>query len=280
MSIELPPGTADYSDRNVEATNRQLGTIILGFGSVLVIVLLVLNILLNQLVWLIPVSVEQQLGRLVVPVFEAQADPSPTQDALNQLLKHLEANLPPKSLENRDYQVLYIPEDTVNALAIPGDRIVIYQGLLADMDSENELAMVLGHELGHFANRDHLRGLGRAVLLQIVFTSLFGDLGSLGAIAVSGAETLTTAQFSQRQEAKADAFGLKLLDRTYGQVYGATDFFAELAKQPGRGLDFLSTHPDPQKRVRNLEKLIRKENYSIGEPTPLPPALQPGDLSS
>ena len=50
---------------------------------------------------------------------------------------------------------------------------VIYQGLLAQAESENELMMVLGHELGHFANRDHLRGLGRALLVQIAIAAFF-----------------------------------------------------------------------------------------------------------
>jgi predicted Zn-dependent protease len=279
MSIELPPGTAAYSDRNPETSNNQFATFILAVGSVLVVSILTLNLLLNQLVWFIPTSVEQQIGKLVVPAFEAQSLPSPTQTELNQLLARLEEHLPPDALENRDYKVLYIPQETVNALAIPGDRIIIYKGLLEDMKSENELMMVLGHELGHFANRDQLRGLSRALLLQIVFSTLFGDVGSIGAIAVSGAETFSNAQFSQKQEMQADDFGLNLLYRTYGQVAGATDFFADLAQRPGSGIDFLSTHPAPKKRVRQLEQEIREKDYPIGELTPLPSALQPAQLS-
>ena len=46
----------------------------------------------------------------------------------------------------------------MNAVALPGGNIVVFAGLLKEIKSENELAMILGHELGHFAHRDHLRG--------------------------------------------------------------------------------------------------------------------------
>jgi predicted Zn-dependent protease len=109
----------------------------------------------------------------------------------------LEAQLPEDLSRDRDYQLLYIPDETVNALALPGDHVIIYQGLLAEAESENEIMMVLGHELGHFANRDHLRGLGRGIVVQIVASLLFGDAGSIGAASL---ETFARSQFSQQQE--------------------------------------------------------------------------------
>lgn len=274
MPIELPPGTAAYSDRNEPPKNRQLLPLLALLIGVIIGVFWLLGALVNVLVWAIPPGVEQQLGALIVPVYAQQAKPSPTQDTLNQLLDRLETNLPADQKRGRDFQVLYIPDATVNAAAIPGDRVIIYRGLLERMESENELMMVLGHELGHFSNRDHLRGMGRALVWQLALSALFGDAGSLTSIAASGAARLSHAQFSQGQEKAADEVGLTLLEDTYNHAAGATDFFARLSKKEGANLAILSTHPPSQARVNRLEELIRQRGYTIGQRQPLPDSLE------
>ncbi len=259
-----------FSDRNPEISNRQL--LILGgtFLTVVITIIWIIWFFLNSLINLIPPEFEQTLGTFIVPVYEEQSEASPPQETLNQLLDRLETNLDQNQNQNRNYQVLYIPEATVNAIAIPGDRIIIYQGLLKEMDSENELMMVLGHELGHFAHRDHLHSLGRIVLVKAVLSYFFGDLTALSSLV----ENISNAQFSQTQESKADEFGLNLLNHTYGQVAGATDFFAKLSEKQAVDWSFLATHPAPEKRVKQLQELIKKQGYKIGEKTPLPNSLK------
>ncbi len=253
------------TDRNPPPTARQLLTILTIFVGFIVGVVWLLLLLVDNLVLLIPVEVEQQLGRLMVPAYERVAQPSPTQDELNQLLDGLEEKLPGPLGEERDFRVLYVREPTVNAIAIPGDRIVIYEGLLSQMGSENELAMILGHELGHFAHRDHLRSLGRGLLLRAVAGYFVGDLSWLESAAVA----LSAARFSQSQEREADEFGLELLKDYYSHVAGATDFFERLREKGGLEFAFLSTHPNPGDRVKRLKGLIEERGYPIGERQPL-----------
>ena len=277
MSIQLPPGTAaQRDDRNPTPSHSQLLTILALLAGMAAGVIALVGMLINQMVWWIPPSVEERLGEIAVPAFEKLAKPSPTQTELNRLLDRLEAELPEEQgQERRDYQVLYVPEPTVNALAIPGDRVIIYQGLLEKMGSENELMMVLAHELGHFAHRDHLRSLGRGIVFRLAIASLFGDLGSLQQIAVLGVERLSEARFSQGQESQADAFGLELLYKTYGHVGGATDFFARMGEARGRSItDFMASHPAPPERVRQLGELIEVRRYPVKKLAPLAPVLQ------
>jgi Zn-dependent protease with chaperone function len=268
MPIELPPGTASYSDDRTPPPQKRQLVLLFGFAfGFIAVIVLSFNSMVDLLVNLMPAGVEQQLGAIAVPTFEKMAQPSPTQDKLNTLLEQLESNLP--NPQKRDYKVLYVPDETVNALAIPGDRVIIYQGLLDQMESENELMMVMGHELGHFAHRDHLRQLGRGLLIQILLVGITGDPGSLQAILVSGATTLTSAQFSQKQELQADELGIELLQKTYGHVAGATDFFARLSKEPNLEIPFLGSHPISQDRVQRLQEITKRNGWKMGERSPL-----------
>ncbi|MEP0855377.1 M48 family metallopeptidase [Trichocoleus sp. DQ-U1] len=266
-------GTATSSDRNPPPNNRQL-LIVLGlFIGFIVGVIWLLGLFINSLVWVIPPSVERQLGAVIVPAYERLAKPSPAQDTLNQLLDRLEAKLPSEQRQERDYRVLYVPDNTVNALALPGDRIIIYAGLLKQTESENELMMVLGHELGHFAHRDHLRALVRQLLLPIAIATVFGDAAGLSSAAATGVQAVSSSRFSQSQESEADEFGLTLLQQTYGHVAGATDFFARMSRKSGAGFDFLTSHPAPGRRVKELQRLIEQGNYPVKERLALPETL-------
>ncbi|BAZ10066.1 peptidase M48 Ste24p [Calothrix sp. NIES-4071] len=260
------------TNRNPPTSNRQL-LIILGiFLSIILGIIWLVGLIVDNLVWVIPPDVERQLGALVVPAYEKLSQPSQTQDTLNQLLNKLESNLPSQQ-SKRDYQVLYVPNETVNALALPGDRIVIFSGLLKQAESENELMMVLGHELGHFSNRDHLRSILRQLILPITLASITGNNDLLVSVA-SGITTFSDAKYSQSQESQADKIGLDLLYKTYGHVAGATDFFKRLSQQNSIDIEFLSTHPAPQQRVKDLQHLIKQKQYIIKNLSPLPKQLK------
>ncbi|MEL6221872.1 MAG: M48 family metallopeptidase [Cyanobacteria bacterium J06626_14] len=273
MAIELPPGTADYSDRNPTTSNRSVLKFIALFVATVMVVVWLAGAIANGLIGLIPMQVEQALGAAIVPTYESQAQPSPTQDRLNEMLNQIERYLPPEMRADRDFQVFYIPQDVINAIAIPGDRVIIYQGLLEQAESENEVMMVLGHELGHFANRDHLRGIGQKLMIRLAIASIFGDVGALGSIAASGVTAISDSQFSQKQENQADEVGLDLLNQAYGHVAGATDFFDRMNDRQGLEIAFLASHPTSSSRVNRLERLIQKRGYTQGERSPLTPAL-------
>ena len=259
--------------KNAPPSNRQFLIVIGMFLGAIALIFWLLGLFINGIITAIPPEVEQKLGAVIVPIYERQAKPSPQQKTLNQLLDRLENNLPQKQQSLRDYRVLYIPEATVNALALPGDKIVIYQGLLAKVRSENELMMVLGHELGHFAHRDHLRSLGNAVLIRACLGFFFGDLGIFQIPVSNSIEAIANAQYSQSQEKQADAFGLTLLNKTYGHVAGATDFFIRLSQEENNSISFLSSHPTSQKRIKELKLLIKQNNYPSLERSLLPQSL-------
>ncbi len=262
------------SSKNESESNSQIVIIVIMFLGAIALVFLLLNLLVNSFINIIPPEVEQKLGDVIVPIYETQAVNSPQQTTLNRLLDRLETNLPSSQKDHNQYQVLYIPEDTVNAIAIPGNKIIIYQGLLKEVRSENELMMVLGHELGHFAHRDHLRGLGNALILRMTISFFLGDTSIFYSAIATSIKAISDAQYSQTQEKQADEFGLMLLNKTYNHVAGATDFFTKLSKKQNSNLDFLASHPAPAKRVKAIKKLIKQNKYSLDSLTPLPTSLK------
>jgi predicted Zn-dependent protease len=190
-----------------------------------------------------------------------------TQSGLESLLERLLVHWPEGPF---DLRVGVLDDETPNALAFPGGLILVTEGLLESVESENELAFVVGHELGHYRNRDHLRSLGRGLALGLVLTA-FGQGGSVGDLLSLSGE-ISGRSFSREQEEEADAFGLRLVAAEYGHVAGATDFFEKLpspASALGRSLDsYLSTHPLSDERVETMKALALESGFSLdGETT-------------
>ena len=196
---------SQWSERNKPPEAKELITLGGMFLCLIVLLIWLFNFVVSWLIVQMPVSWERQLGQAIVQIYEPQSLESPQQDKLNELVDQLEAHIPADSKANRDYKLLYIPTDVVNAGAIPGDTILVYQGLLDQMESENELMMVLGHEIGHFANRDHLRSIGKALVIRTVVSTIFGDVTFIA----DAAQIVSSTRFSQSQETEADEYGIE-----------------------------------------------------------------------
>ncbi len=146
------------------------------------------------------------------------------------------------------------------------------------MKSENELSFVLAHEMGHFANRDHLRGLGRGLVFIALSALIFGSDSGVGDF-LSGWINITEMSFSREQESKADKYALNALNCTYGHVGGATDFFGKMSKEEHIGFfkHFFLSHPESKKRISVLKEYARSKDFAEGELRKLPPELEKMD---
>jgi predicted Zn-dependent protease len=202
--------------------------------------------------------------------------PGTASPALQQRLETLLKCLPEASpLRDRSFSVQIADSPEVNAVALPGWRIVVFRGLLGKIRSENELSMVLAHELGHFAHRDHLRSLGRGLGVTALSLLVFGRDSSISNAA--GKLFLDVdSHYSRRQEAAADGFALHLLVARYGHAGGATDLFRRFGDQAGCRIPYLlASHPHPADRIRALEKDIEDHNYPLAPVAPLGRDLRP-----
>ncbi len=156
--------------------------------------------------------------------------------------------------------------DMINAFAAPSGDIVIFQGLLDKVNSENGLAFVLAHEIAHFKNRDHLRAMGRVIIVVAISAFFGGDNTNVSTI-MSPVVNLETAQYSQQRESKADEVALDILNCHYGHIGGATEFFELIADSYENNkfsvTHYFSSHPEAKSRISSIQKLGVEKGYEV-----------------
>ena len=158
----------------------------------------------------------------------------------------------------------FINSDEPNAFATLGGHIVISRGLVENIHSENALAMVIAHEIGHIKHRDPIVSLGGGVAVGLVFSALLGESNS-GAL-VSGVIGMTQMSFSRNQEERADREALAALQARYGHTDGADEFFEYIVREhskKSRMPTFVSTHPSPQSRLDAIHATFADEPHPL-----------------
>ncbi len=146
-----------------------------------------------------------------------------------------------------------------NAFALPGGRILLTLALLEKLgNDEAAVAFVLAHELGHYRQRDHLRGLGRAVGMAVCLMALGGSGDFLPVARVITGSMQRT--YSRAQEEGADRFAARLVYETYGSADGAEKLFQllrEMEDLPAWAY-MLSTHPGHDSRIRAIRETVEE----------------------
>lgn len=150
---------------------------------------------------------------------------------------------------------LYIIHDdaTLNAFCAPGGYIYVYTGLIKFLDEADHLAGVLGHEIAHADERHSTEQMTEAYGLEVVTSLILGqNQNQLTEIA----KGLASLGFSRAHEKEADDRSVDYLCDTEYASNGAAAFFEKLIAQGQSGSTpaFLSTHPDPDNRVTNINK--------------------------
>jgi predicted Zn-dependent protease len=161
------------------------------------------------------------------------------------------------------WEVNTITSDELNAFCMPGGKIMFYSGLIKRLSlSDDEIAVVMGHEIAH-ALREHSREqVSQAMAAQATIgigAALLGLGDGVASLANTGYEALIATTFSRNDESEADRIGLELSARAgYDPHAGVTLWQKMLKASQGssRPPEFLSTHPAESNRIQQIEALL------------------------
>jgi beta-barrel assembly-enhancing protease len=153
------------------------------------------------------------------------------------------------------WEVKIINDDkTLNAFCTPGGYIYVYTGIIKFLDSEDQLAGVMGHEIAHAAQRHSGRAITKAYGIDMVLNFIIGGKTNKNVQMVKQiTEGVVGLRFSRGHETEADEYSVTYLCATGYNAAGAAGFFKKIQSKSGTPPEFLSTHPDPKNRVKDIE---------------------------
>jgi beta-barrel assembly-enhancing protease len=178
-----------------------------------------------------------------------------------------------KSPYRFEFHVLNDPQ-TINAFALPGGQVFITEGLLRRLETDGQLAGVLGHEIGHVVARhgaEHIakqqltQGLTGAAVLATYDPNNPSSRNSAAVAAVIG--QLVSMRFGRQDELEADRLGVRLSSET-GYDPRSMTALMKILQQSSEGNqppEFFSTHPNPENRIQRIQEAIR-EQFPNGVP--------------
>jgi len=155
-----------------------------------------------------------------------------------------------------------VQDASANAFCLPGGKIVVYEGILPYTQTEDALAIVLGHEIAHAVAKHSAERLSKQMKAQYGSQILGSVLGSQGsgtqALAQEvfglGAEYGYIKPFSRKQESEADRLGLIFAAMAGYDPQVAVGFWQRMSQQGGSVPVFMSDHPSDEKRIKDIQK--------------------------
>jgi Zn-dependent protease with chaperone function len=241
--------------------------VILAVGSIGAMTLFALPTLATRLTPLLPYGVERKLGQAVDAQLRASLGSDiagmplecgegvgerPGRAALSALIARLEA----EAALAMPLQAGVMRRQEPNAIALPGGRIYVFEGLIAKAHTPDELAGVIAHELGHVVRRDGVKALLETAGLSFLFGTLFGDFVGGGAIVIA-ARSVLQSSYSRETEAAADAYAVALMNKVGGKAEALGALLSRIDALHGAGPAILSDHPQTAQRVAAIRSLAK-----------------------
>lgn len=237
-------------------------------ASVLLIVFVIIPALAGTLAGMLPVEREVALGNTVMRQLEkflgseTAGDLACSSPEGDRALQKMATRLSDQIDSPYDLNIRVLNHEMVNAFAVPGGNIVLFDGLIQDATSPEMVAGVLAHEFGHVINRDSTRLMLQTAGSAGILGMLLGDFAG-GAAVLLVSDQLITASYQQDAEADADAFAHDVLGSAGLPSAPLGDFFLLIKEQFGEVdglLSHLVSHPDLDGRA-----IAAQEADTIGD---------------
>lgn len=242
---------------------------ILGFCGCIALILgigyLTLDYWVDLAARYVPPSAESKLGELLLPSDLKKQTESREAIRVEKIGEKLIRNM-----KTSDYKFEFFvsSEDELNAYALPGGKIVVLSGLLKEAKSDDEIAGVIGHEIGHVVHRDTLRRLLHTSGLGVSLAIISGGFISNEQIKeiLPAVQNIEGLSYSRGQEAAADTIGVRLTMEAGYDPEGIIRLFERMEKDnphlPKAAMMLISDHPLTADRIKSMRQEIARIRMS------------------
>ncbi len=169
------------------------------------------------------------------------------------------------ALQNYQWEFKLVKDNSVNAFAMPGGKVVVYTGILPVTQTEEALAVVIGHEIAHVIAQHSAERLSQQIALQYGGAFAGSLLGNSAGVQLGqqvfglGAQVGVMMPYARKQEYEADEIGLIIMALAGYNPQAAVPFWTRMAQNSGSSTpEFLSTHPTDAKRIANIQNIMPK----------------------
>lgn len=187
---------------------------------------------------------------------------------------YLRANGLGAEIDNYAWEFNLVKDNEVNAFCMPGGKIVVYEGILKYIHKEDDLAVVLGHEVAHAVAKHSNERMSQQLLAQyggvalgVVLGSKSKEVQNLAAQVYGlGAQFGVMLPFSRKHETEADYMGLVLMTMAGYQPEASIGFWQRMSEGKSSAVpEIMSTHPSDESRIAALKKAIPmvKKNFQV-----------------
>ena len=239
----------------------------LALAAIAVILLVLLPSLAGILTNLLPIKREVALGETVLQQFQLIAGQEEDEsffcdDPKGIAVLHKMSDRIVQDLETEyDLKIYVIRQEMVNAFALPGGIILFTDALIQEAKTPEQVAGVLGHELGHILHRDPLRAAIYTTSTAGILSLLIGDFSGGALVYVLAQQTLNSS-YTREAEQRADAFSVDRLSQNKIDLAGFAHFFEVLEQREAalpEALSYFSTHALSKDRRERIERVARQQ---------------------
>jgi predicted Zn-dependent protease len=231
------------------------------FGLIVLAYFYILPPIAEKVASLLPESVDDKIAEMFMLAFlnENEIDSTKTR-YLTQFAS--EVNLKNK----KQLRFIVIKSTEVNAFALPDGQIVVFSGILNNMNSAEELVALLAHEASHINQRHSIKMLCKNLAGYVAVSLLFSDVNGVVAVLADNAQQLHSLSYSRVFEQEADELGLKILIENKLNPNGMVELFEQLEKESEIAIPkMMSSHPLTKDRMENMQKIISQSIYQVKE---------------
>lgn len=213
----------------------------------------------EKAVAIIPEEYDNKISGLFIEEYlESEIVDEEKTKLLNDFSKELNLN------NTKPLKFTVIESSLVNAFALPDGNIVVFTGLLNELENSSELAGLIGHEASHVNRRHSMKMLCRNLSGYLFISAIFNDVNGITAVIGDNIHSLQSMSYSRTFEKEADIDALAILKKNKIDPNGMLQLFERLESHSSIEIpEFLSSHPITSERSNYIKELIKEKKYEV-----------------